>query len=95
MKALRNLGTIVEQVRTAVGYKLFLDNQLFTASRAADEIMAQAAERGDLDPRTVRALCAHFQDLDAGIGSIPSVVRKPPTPEFTAYCGKIFQSLYR
>ena len=84
---------IVEQVRAGVGYKLFLDNKIFTASRAADEIEAQAAERGDLHPSTVRALCAHLRELDAGIGSIPSVVRKPPTPAFTVHCGKIFRSL--
>jgi hypothetical protein len=85
MTVLNAITTVVERIRTAAAYKLPLDDQPFTARRAAQEIAAQAAVRSDLDERTVVELCAHLRLLDDGAMYIPSVVYNPPTRGLIAH----------
>lgn len=95
MIVLDTLENLAKRARTAVAYKLPMDDQPFTASRAADEIEAQAAERGDLHDGTVAALCAHLRHLDEAVMCIPSVVRVHPTPALIAHRTRILQAFVR
>lgn len=85
MKVQGPLSTAVDRFLTTAGYRLPMDNVPFSARRAADEIEAEAAVRGDLDDETVRALAAHFRHLDEAVLCIPSVVRKDKTPAYIAH----------